>query len=132
MDLSIIIVNYKSPGMVIDCLRSIFSFAPKTDFEILIVDNNSGDQSQALIASSFPNIRWVQMDYNAGYARANNEGFRQAKGDIVLILNPDVLFDDDSLQKCYQLFETSEYSACCVQLLNPDRSPQISGGYFIA
>jgi len=71
------------------------------------------------------------MDYNAGYARANNEGIRQAKGGIILLLNPDVFFEDDSLQKCYQSFIHSENNACGVQLLNPDKSPQISGGYFI-
>lgn len=117
--------------MVIDCLRSIFSFTKKTDLEILIVDNNSDDQSQELISFSFPNIQWIQMGYNAGYARANNEGIRQAKEGIILLLNPDVLFEDDSLQKCYQSFSHSAYDGCGVQLLNPDKSLQVSGGYFI-
>jgi len=100
--------------------------------EWIIVDNNSQDNSKEVITSRFSFVKWIQMDYNAGYARANNEGIRQAKGDFILLLNPDVLFEDDSLQRCYQLFATSEYSACCVQLLNPDKSSQISGGYFIA
>jgi len=130
-DLSIIFVNYNAAPFINDCIRSIYQYNQAESFEIIIVDNNSSDESGKLLMNNFPSIRWIQMGYNAGYARANNEGIRQAKGNIVLLLNPDVLFEDNSLQKCYQSFIESGYSACCVQLLNPDKSPQISGGYFI-
>ena len=100
-------------------------------FEWIIVDNNSGDNSKEIIMVRFPFVKWIQMNYNAGYARANNEGIKQATGAVILLLNPDILFQDDSLPKCYQSFVTSEYVACNVQLLNADGSSQISGGYFI-
>lgn len=131
MQISIIIVNYKSTQLIIDCLQSVFQYHEPDFFEIIIADNDSNDHGRSLILQKFPGIQWLQMNYNAGYARANNEGIRQAKADVVLLLNPDVFFEDDSLQKCYQSFVNSEYGACCVQLLNPDKSPQISGGYFI-
>jgi GT2 family glycosyltransferase len=117
--------------LVIDCLQSIFQYHETDFFEIIIADNHSNDHGKLMILEKFPAIQWLQMNYNAGYARANNEGIRQAKADVVLLLNPDVFFEDDSLKKCYQSFVNSEYGACCVQLLNPDKSPQISGGYFI-
>ena len=69
------------------------------------------------------------MSYNAGFARANNEGIRQAKGDAVLLLNPDTICTDDSVLSCYYQFAASDYAACGVQLVNADGTPQISGNY---
>ena len=131
MSLSVIIVNYRSSTDVCNCLASALQFASTFSVEWIVVDNDSKDNSKDVILSRFSFVNWIQMNYNSGYARANNEGIRQTKGDVFLLLNPDVLFVDDSLQKCYQSFIDSDYGACGVQLLNPDRSPQISGGYFI-
>jgi GT2 family glycosyltransferase len=131
LSLSIIIVNYRSSKDIGNCLASAMSFGSRDLFEWIILDNNSDDNGKETITGRFPFVKWIQINYNAGYARANNEGIRQAASDVILLLNPDVLFEDDSLQKCYQSFIRSEYVACNVQLLNTDRSPQISGGYFI-
>ncbi len=131
MELSIIIVNYKTPQLIIDCLRSIFTFSPDIPSEIIVVDNHSGDNSRELITAKFPSIRWVQQDYNSGFARANNEGIRQAKGDAVLLLNSDTLVKDDAIARCYSQLMASEYVAAGVQLLNADGTPQISGSYFM-
>lgn len=79
----------------------------------------------------FPQVQWLQMGYNAGFARANNAGIRLSKGNTVLLLNPDILMNDSSVSICYDRFSTSAYVACGVQLLNRDGSPQISGNYFI-
>ena len=71
------------------------------------------------------------MHYNAGFARANNEGIRQAAAEVVLILNPDTILPSNALDNVYRQFVISEYVACGVQLLNEDSSPQISGNYFV-
>ncbi len=71
------------------------------------------------------------MGYNAGFARANNEGIRQAVREVVLLLNPDTIILDDAIEKCYQRFKTSQEIACSVQLLNPDKTPQITGNFFM-
>ena len=71
------------------------------------------------------------MSYNAGFARANNEGIRHASGETVLLLNSDTIVIDNAVIECYKAFSTSSYVACGVQLLNPDGSPQISGNYFM-
>ncbi|HEY2349495.1 MAG TPA: glycosyltransferase family 2 protein, partial [Puia sp.] len=76
-------------------------------------------------------IRWIDMRYNAGFARANNTGIRQAGADTILLLNPDTIIPSNSLDKCYHQFAASDYVACGVQLLNEDSSPQISGNYFV-
>jgi len=79
----------------------------------------------------FPNIVWIQMNYNAGFARANNEGIRYSKGDTILLLNPDVLFEDDSTSQCYKRLQQSPHIGAGVQLFNEDCTPQITGSYFI-
>jgi GT2 family glycosyltransferase len=130
-ELSIIIVNYKSAHLVIECLHTIFVSEKSTDFEIIIVDNDSQDNSKELILSLYPEVRWIDMNYNSGFARANNEGIRRSKTETVLLLNADTLIKDNAIEKCHQLFSNSEFVACGVQLLNEDMSPQISGNYFV-
>jgi GT2 family glycosyltransferase len=129
--LSVIIVNYRSASLVIDCLESLLQFNPALNKEIIVVDNDSGDNSRERILQKFADIIWLQMNYNAGFARANNEGIRHSKGDTILLLNPDVLFEDDSIGQCHKRLQQSRHVGAGVQLLNPDRTPQITGSYFI-
>ena len=131
MDLSIIIVNYKTPQLLADCLRTVYAQTTAISFEVLVVDNDSGDNSRELVTRAYPAVQWIQMPYNAGFARANNEGIRQAKGKAVLLLNSDTLVEDQAIEKNYRLFMAADYVACGVQLLNADRTPQISGNYFM-
>jgi GT2 family glycosyltransferase len=131
MQLSIIIVNYKTPGLLMDCLASIHAFQYEVFPEIIIVDNDSGDNSRELVLAAWPPVKWIQMSYNAGFARANNEGIRQSKGEAVLLLNSDTLIEDNAIEKCFRLFMRSTNVACGVQLLNVDKTPQISGNYFM-
>ncbi len=128
--LSIIIVNYKTPQLVYQCLRSVYTETTQIPFEVIVVDNDSRDNCRELIMPDFPAVRWIGMTYNAGFARANNEGIRQSAGNVVLLLNSDTLVEDRALEHCYSSFIQSEYVACGVQLLNPDRTSQISGNYF--
>jgi len=129
MLLSIIIVNYKSAGLILDCLRSLYAMPGEYPFEVLVVDNASGDDSQQLVTTAFPGVHWLNFNYNAGFARANNEGIRQAAGDTVLLLNGDTLPDAPTILSCYRRLLESGYIAAGVQLLNPDGSPQVSGMY---
>ena len=128
---SIIIVNYKTPQLVTDCLQTIYAQNTSQDFEIIIVDNNSGDDSQRRIVSHYPQVKWIQMDYNSGFARGNNAGIKAAKGNVVLLLNSDTLIEEDAIQQCYLRLTATDHIAAGVQLLNLDRSPQISGNFFM-
>lgn len=130
-DLSIIIVNYRSATLLINCIESLLQFNPAPGKEIIVVDNNSGDDSKERILLKFPDVIWAQMNYNSGFARANNAGIRQSNGEIVLLLNPDVLFEDNSLTQCYNRLQHSKCIGAGVQLLNADKTPQITGSYFI-
>ena len=129
--LSIIIVNYKTPALLSNCLNSIFEQTTKIPFEVIVVDNASGDDSERLILDRHPSVRWINMGYNSGFARANNEGIRQSLGEIILLLNSDTLIVGRAIEHCYSLFAESAYVACGVQLLNADGSPQITGNFFM-
>jgi GT2 family glycosyltransferase len=129
MDLSIIIVNYKTPVLVTDCLRTVYAQTALSAFEVIVVDNASGDNSLEHVTAAFPQVKWIQMAYNAGFARANNEGIRQSTGEVVLLLNSDTLNVDNAIEQCCRQFIASGYVACGVQLLNADLTPQISGNY---
>lgn len=131
MDLSIIIINYKSTDHVLACIESIYKETHKHTFEIIVVDNSSGDNSETVIKKAFPGILWIQSGYNAGFARANNMGIRASGGDYILVLNADTIILEGALDKTIELFKGKEDAvACGVQLLNPDLTHQISGAYF--
>lgn len=131
MKLSVILVNYRSAAYIIDCIRSASAFESVSSFEWIVVDNASGDDSKEKILQQFSFVQWVDMGYNAGFARANNAGIRQATGDVLLLLNPDTLILNDAIRQCYLPFVQSSYAACGVQLLYENGAPQISGSYFM-
>ncbi len=128
MKLSIIIVNYKSPQLLIDCLSSIYKFETNR-FEIIVVDNYSQDNTADILKQQFPAVAFIQMGYNAGFARANNAGIKASAGDAVLLLNTDTININDAINQCFSEFSSSNAAACGVQLLNDDHTPQISGNY---
>lgn len=130
MLLSIIIVNYKTPALVVDCLKAISETnRPLSSYEIFVVDNNSDDGMEAVLQNNFPTVKFIQMGYNAGFARANNAAMRVANGDAFLLLNSDTIPKQHSIDGPFELLIASGYAACGVQLLNADGSPQISGNF---
>ncbi len=129
--LSIVIVNYKTPGLLSDCLSTVYSDAGSDNFEVIVVDNHSQDDSSTILLSSFPKLIWIQMNYNSGFARANNAGMRIASGQAVLLLNSDTLVISNAISDAFRLLMNSNYIGCGVQLLNRDGSSQISGNFFV-
>jgi hypothetical protein len=116
---------------VVDCLDTLYAETKGIAYEVIVVDNASGDDSRTMIETAQPSVRWIQMSYNAGFARANNEGIRGSSGKAVLLLNSDTLVEDRAIEGCYRELMESPYVAAGVQLLNPDRTPQISGNFFM-
>jgi hypothetical protein len=128
MKLSIIIVNYKTPALVLDCIRSVHRY-DTNGIEIIVVDNDSGDNLEEMLKQQYPAVLFTAMGYNSGFARANNKGISMAIGKAVLLLNSDTIVQDDAVNKACDQLLASEYVACGVQLLNTDGTPQISGNY---
>lgn len=132
MDLSVIIVNYKSPELILDCLKSVYAETKVISFEIIIVDNNSQDNSRQQIQEKYPDVQWIQMAYNSGFSRANNAGMERAAGQYVLLLNSDTIILDGALDKIIgQMSSETDIAAASVQLLNADNSFQNAGNYFV-
>ena len=123
--LSILIVNWNTRELLRRCLMSIQEFAPKSPYEIIVVDNASSDGSAQMVADEFPSVRLEKNPNNVGYAAANNQAFRLAKGDLLLTLNPDTEFFDDSLDKL--VFPDSDVGCLAAKLVDsPGASPQRS------
>ncbi len=131
IDLSIIIINYRSFQHVYNCIESIYQQTQRYSFEIIVVDNNSQDNSESKLLAVYPSIKWLQTGYNAGFARANNLGIQASGGEYILVLNADTIILNNALDTAIDLFKNKKDAvACGVQLLNPDGSHQISGAYF--
>lgn len=132
MDLSIIIVNYKSSHHVLKCLHSIEKCKMHINYEIIIVDNASNDGSKEEILLAYDKVIWIQSNYNSGFARANNMGIKVAKGQNILLLNSDTIILDNAIEQTVLKFnQDKQYAACGVQLKNLDGTNQFSGAKFI-
>ena len=116
---------------MLGCISSVYEQTKKISFEIILVDNNSEDNCKELVLQKFPAVLWLQTGYNAGFARANNQGIKIANGENVLLLNADTIVLDGALDKAIALFKNDDVIGCGVQLLNNDGTHQISGAHFV-
>ena len=132
MRLSIIIVNFKSTSYIMDCLASAEpSLINDAGIEWIVVDNEQNEDCKNALSAKFPFVQCIQMGYNAGFARANNAGIKIAKGENILLLNPDTILIPGSIQSCLSRLENSNHIACGVQLVYPNHEPQFSGSNFV-
>lgn len=134
IELSIIIVNYKTPDLTLRCVKSIYESGIALPFEVIIVDNASGDHSKEWIITEFPEVIWVSNSYNAGFGRANNLGVTHSTGKTILLLNSDmVLLPDQRLEECIELLEkNSETGVVGCRLIHENGSDQKSVYYDVA
>lgn len=100
LDLSIVIVNWNAVDYLRNCIRSIVAETRRCTCEIIVVDNNSTDGSQEMLRSEFHDVVTIFNNDNRGFAGANNQGLRVARGRYVLLLNPDTLVIDGALDTC--------------------------------
>lgn len=133
MDLSIIIVNWNGDPYLRGCLESLYARGLAGGTEVLVVDNGSEDGSPELVQRSFPQVTLVETGANLGFARAANLGWRRARGEYVLFLNPDTLILEGTLdQALTYLRSRPAVGVLGVKLLNPDGSLQVSCWNFLS
>lgn len=92
---SIIIVNYNTSDYLIKCIDSIFQFSGCGDFEIIVVDNNSPERDIELLPQKYSKVNFIFRDINDGFGAGCNFGARNARGEYLLFVNPDVIFKSD-------------------------------------
>lgn len=128
MDVSLIIVNYRTEGLLKQCLRGVALAAPSSlSLETIVVDNASGDGSAAMVRASFPEVRLIVADSNRGYAAGVNLGMGVARGDAMFIMNPDLALFPGVIETAVQfLRDHPGVGMVGPRLLNPDGSVQLS------
>lgn len=99
MDVSVIVVNWNTRDLLRDCLKSVYEHTSQLEFEIIVVDNASTDDSCEMVHGLFPQIILIANDTNKGYAAALNQGMRVAQGRYFLILNSDTLICNATIEK---------------------------------
>lgn len=106
MKLSIIIVNYNVRYFLEQCLHSVEEAISGINAEIFVIDNNSVDGSNELVTNKFPNVKLIANKENVGFSKANNQAIKIAKGEYILLLNPDTVLEHDTLLKCVNFMDS--------------------------
>lgn len=128
MDLSIVIVNFNTPKLVLDCIESIFESGSRLDYEIIIIDNGSSDKSVDLFKKiKNKKVLVLVNKYNLGFSKACNQGILNSRGEYVLLLNSDTLVSRGALDTLV-FFARKNTNAGVVgsRLLNKDKTIQTS------
>jgi N-acetylglucosaminyl-diphospho-decaprenol L-rhamnosyltransferase len=123
--ISIIIVNYRTPDDLCRLLESLRRHAPSDPHETIVVDNASGDDSLDRALSLFPEIRAIRNPENRGFAAGVNRGIAEARGEVILLLNPDIQVLPGSIDQLHRfLVDHPRAGLVASRLLNPDGSLQ--------
>jgi GT2 family glycosyltransferase len=131
MLVSILIVNWNTCTFLQQCLQSIDSIVRNPDstaaYETIVVDNASTDGSVRMVQERFPWVLMLENKHNAGFGRANNQALQLAKGDFLLLLNPDTVLQAGVVQNMVNyLHQNPTVGAVGPRILNSDQTPQVS------
>ena len=131
MDLSIVIVNWNTRDLLLECLKSVYETVQDLAYEVIVLDNASPDGSAQAVRQTFPQVNLIESQKNLGFAGGNNYALTQASGTTVLLLNPDTIALPNAINTLYEALQSHPVlGAVGAQLLNPDRSEQSSWGVF--
>lgn len=127
MDVSIIIVNWNTKKLLIDCLASVYETVKNISFEIWLVDNSSSDSSVEAVKRNYPDVKIIQNKKNLGFAAANNIALERMCGQYALLLNTDTILTSGAVENLFDFMEKDQDAGmACGQLLNQDGSKQNS------
>lgn len=110
--LSIIIVNYNVTELLRNCLASIQKFVQNVGYEVIVIDNLSTDTSWKNLIAEFPAVQFIAAEHNGGFAIANNKAAKIAKGEYLLLLNPDTELEDFYMQDLLEFADAQQNFGC--------------------
>lgn len=127
MKLSIIQLNYRNTDMVIQNIQTLLKHPPNCEYEVLLIDNASGDGSAARLQAAFPDLRVIENPRNGGFAYGNNVGIRETTGECIFIMNPDISVKSGDVQAMVDFMDThADVGLAGPKLVNRDGSLQYS------
>lgn len=128
MDVSVILINYNTRELTIDCINSITRLSKDFEYEIIVIDNLSKDDSvKEIKALNNPHIRLIENDDNEGTSRAFNKAAKLARGKYVFWLNTDTILINNAIFELYSFMEAHpECALCGGNLYKPDQTPNFS------
>ncbi len=130
--LSILIVNYNSGEMLLDCLESIYDTVKTEPLEVIVVDNNSQDGSIAAAKEKYPEARCIENGFNNWFSGATNQAIEASRGEYLLCLNPDTLCHENAIDELVKFLDRNpETGLAAPKLLNGDGSLQPSCRHFL-
>ena len=125
IDVSVVIVNWNTRDILQKCLTSIYEQDDDIELEVIVIDNASTDGSVEMVRKNFPRVSLIENSENRGFAAANNQGMKIAKGRYVLLLNSDTIILDNAISKTISFADTHPEAAVIgCRVLNPDRTLQ--------
>ncbi|MBV9188248.1 MAG: glycosyltransferase family 2 protein [Acidobacteria bacterium] len=128
IELSVVIPTFNTAQMTLRCCRAVLASLPR-DSEVIVADDGSTDGTAELLAREAPSVRVIRLESNRGFAPAANRGVAASRGKIILLLNSDAIVEGEALREILIAFAADpKLGVAGARLLNPDRTPQWSGG----
>jgi GT2 family glycosyltransferase len=129
VSVSIILVNHNGSKLIRDCLSSVYEKTKQIDYEVIVVDNASSDESAQIVRSEFPHAHVIECGMNLGFSAGNNLGSRSAVGEYLLFLNPDTVLIENSIKALKDFLDVHPHAgAVGPRMAFADGAFQLSAG----
>ena len=128
--ISVIIVNYNTKNLLKLCLHSIQVDTPELDYELIVIDNDSKDDSVKMLEKDFPEVKLIKNTINAGFAKAVNQGLKIAQGDYILLANSDIIVHNGALRKMQKVVVNNKVDILGACMIYPNGKLQATVGRF--
>ncbi|WP_395065448.1 glycosyltransferase family 2 protein [Flavobacterium sp.] len=129
-ELSVIIVNYNGLNYLKDCLDALYDKLKEVSIEIILIDNNSKDESCTFIKNNYPQVKLIDSKINYGFGKGNNEAVKSAQGDYLLLINNDTIVLD-SLKPVLDYLKSDKTIGCIgINMLNKNKEYLPVAGVF--
>lgn len=134
IDVSVVIVSHNTRDLLGNCIRSVQDKTFDISYEIIVVDNASGDGSPELVKRDFPGVKLIANVGNLGFGKGNNLGMKEVSGKYYLLLNPDTVLMNNAIKIMYDFMEKEgvekRIAVCGASLFDEQDRPAVSFGRF--